>query len=81
MFTACLVYPSKAFVYLLTLECVGELGVLSSALHIGGLRYMLRIKSLQEVLSVISGAVNLHAVFKLFTEGKVLRFEKLQNFF
>lgn len=76
-------YPSKDFVYLLSLECLGELGVLnSSALHIRGLRYIQRLKELQEVLPlVISGAISLHAVVKLFTEGKVLDFEKLQNFF
>lgn len=76
-------YPSKDFVYLLSLECLGELGVLnSSALHIRGLRYIQRLKELQEVLPlVISGAISLPAVVKLFTEGKVLHFEKLQNFF
>lgn len=75
-------YPSKDFVYLLSLECLGELGVLNSALHIRGLRYIQRLKELQEVLPlVISGAISLHAVVKLFTEGKVLHFEKLQNFF
>lgn len=72
-------YPSKDFVYLLSLECLGELGVLnSSALHIRGLRYIQRLK---ELPLVISGAISLHAVVKLFTEGKVLHFEKLQNFF
>lgn len=76
-------YPSKDFVCLLTLECLGELGVLScSALRIRGLRYILRLKEPLEVLPLgISGAVHLHALVKLFTEGKVLHFEKLQNFF
>lgn len=60
-------YPSKDFVYLLSLECLGELDVLnSSALHIRGLKYIQRLKELWEVLPlVISGAISLHAVVKL----------------